>query len=125
MNAYRPLALISLAFGVGAYVAILVHTHFTYWGLGVYVALIAAICLFALGSLLLGSRRKVFVRGSGVIALFYGAATYVIAFIVAGVAYHSVEAPPPTISVITMLIVAFLSGALFVSMFGRTPYAAS
>jgi hypothetical protein len=117
MSAYRPLALISLAFGIGAYAAILVHTDFRYWGLSVYAALVGAICLFGFGGLLLGSRRRVFVRGAGAIALLYGALMYALAFVITGFVYHLMQAPSPMTSIVTMLSVAFVSGMLFAGIF--------
>jgi hypothetical protein len=119
MNAFQPLALVSLAFGVGAYVAFAVHVGTISTPLLAVASLLVCVLLFALGSIALGSRRKIFIRGSGAIALVYGAITYVVAFLAVGVVYQLVTAPSPTLSVITLFVVAFISGALFVSFFAH------
>jgi hypothetical protein len=125
MNAYRPLALISLAFGMGAYTAYVVHMGTIYTPLLAVASLLVCVLLFALGSFALGSRRKMFIRGSSAIALVYGAVTYVLAFLAVGVVYHLATAPSPTLSFITLSVMAFISGALFVSLFARKANEAS
>lgn len=89
-------------------------------------ALIICATLFLLGSIALRSfNRASLVRASAVIAIPYGILVYVLAFFVLFTVYHLAEAPSPMLSTVTLAVVVFLSGVLFVALFSRKYESAS